>query len=297
MYSSVEMMVRYLWKASLISLQQVFVLMGPGFVLAFLMNYLAGIVEKSSYSLMGRKAYLGLFGWLGTIIHELGHAFFCIVFRHKIKKIRLFNYDPKSGSLGYINHSYNPNSTYQRIGNFFIGIGPILFASIVIYSLSRYLLGSDIFQSIESLKIQPTKVGIWAFCLSTLTTIWEGVKILCVSLFTVENLTNWRFYFFLYIVFCIGSSMKLSRRDIEGARSGFGSLIVIFFLANLVTHWIIGNDLTKLFGSLIQYYSVLYTVMLFAIALNVIATFVLLMILISSKVVTRLSTGSSKNDL
>ena len=43
----------YLWKAFLLSLQQVFVLIGPGLLFALLMNYLAGSVQKAEelYSL------------------------------------------------------------------------------------------------------------------------------------------------------------------------------------------------------------------------------------------------------
>ena len=74
----------YLLEAFVISLQQTFVLIGPGILFALLMNYLAGYVQKNSYSLMGRKIYLGLFGWFGTMVHELGHAIFCVLFRHRM---------------------------------------------------------------------------------------------------------------------------------------------------------------------------------------------------------------------
>ena len=76
MHDIVHMTLGYLWNAFLLSLQQVFVLVGPGLLFAFMMNYLGGFVQKRSYSLMGRKIYLGLFGWLGTMVHELGHAVF-----------------------------------------------------------------------------------------------------------------------------------------------------------------------------------------------------------------------------
>jgi len=280
----------------LTSLHQVFVLMGPGILLAFLMNYLAGFVEKRSYSLMGRKVYLVLFGWLGIMVHEFGHAFFCIIFRHKINKVKLFDPDSESGSLGYVNHSYNPNSLYQLIGNFFIGIGPIAFAFIVIYCLSRYLLRSDIFQSIELFESPSAVVGTSTDYLEALTSMWKGVMMLCVSLFAAENFTDWRFYLFLYIVFCIGSSITLSPADIKGAGRGFGAFIVILFLLNLATLWIVGNNLTEVFRSLAHYYSLFYTTMLFAIALNIMASFVMVMIPISSRAVTAVSARFSRRD-
>jgi len=276
----------YLLNAFIISLQQVFVLIGPGILLALLMNYLAGFVQKRSYSLMGRKIYLGLFGWLGTMIHELGHAVFCVLFRHRINKMKLFSINPTSDKLGYVNHSYNPNSIYQSIGNFFIGIGPILFGSVVIYGLSQLLLRSDILQSIETLRIQSTDAGVWDYSLQAVASVWNGVRTLYADLFTGENLTDWRLYLFLYIVFCIGSSITLSPGDMKGAGRGLAAFIGVLFLLNVATYWIIDNDLAEAFRSLTRYYSFFYTTMLFAIALNVMVSLVLLIISIFSRATT-----------
>src|SRR6185437_12024785 len=75
----------------------------------------------------------------GVAIHELGHAFFCLIFRHKIVKMKLFS--PQSdGTLGYVQHSYNPASTYQKFGNFFIGTGPIWFGTLLVYLIARLTL-------------------------------------------------------------------------------------------------------------------------------------------------------------
>lgn len=272
----------YLFEAFIISLQQIFVLIGPVILLAVLMNYLAGFVQKRSYSLMGRKIYLGLFGWLGTMIHELGHAVFCVLFRHRINKLKLFSLNPKSDKLGYVNHSYNPNSVYQSIGNFFIGIGPILFGSAVIYGLSCLLLSPDILRSIETLRIQSTDARAWEYNLQAVAYVWNGVRMLFTSLFTRENLTDWRLYLFLYVVFCIGSSITLSPVDMKGAGRGLTAFIGVLFLLNVATYWIIDNDLAETFRSLTRYYSFFYTTMLFAIALNVMVSLVLLIISIFS---------------
>ena len=283
MNDTIRVMVCYLFTAFIISLQQIFVLLGPGLLLALLMNYLAGFVQKRSYSLMGSKIYLGLFGWLGTMIHELGHAVFCVLFRHRINKMRLFSFNPNSDKLGYVNHSYNPNRIYQVIGNFFIGIGPILFGSVVIYGLSHLLLRSDILQSIAALRIQSTEAGVWEYSLQAIAVVWNGVRTLCMGLFTGENLTDWRLYLFLYVVFCIGSSITLSPADMKGAGRGLGAFVAVFFLFNIVTYWIIDDDLTEVFRFFTRYYSFFYTTMLLAITLNVMASIALLLISILSK--------------
>ena len=63
-----------------------------------------------------------LTGCIGTILHELSHLIMCLIFRHKVKQVKLFRpiQSKKDGVLGYVNHSFNPSSTYQKVGNFFI---------------------------------------------------------------------------------------------------------------------------------------------------------------------------------
>ena len=78
----------YLWAAALASLIQIGIFLIPGLVLAFIMSFISGFVERRSLLTMGKGWYLGLFGWLGTIVHELGHAIFCLIFGHKITAIK-----------------------------------------------------------------------------------------------------------------------------------------------------------------------------------------------------------------
>ena len=114
----------YLLDAGIATFTQLFVLLGPLLVLALLMNFISRKNENLSYKVLGQKGYLYIFGWLGTSVHELGHAIFAIIFAHKISKIKLFT--PNSGkSLGQVKHSYTKGNPYQTIGNFFIGIGQI----------------------------------------------------------------------------------------------------------------------------------------------------------------------------
>ena len=98
---------------------------------------------KSSSNLMtiGWGMYL-LFAWIGTPIHELSHFLMCLLFGFKVSEVKLFRpfKGKKDGILGYVNYSYNPKNLYQKIGNFFVGIAPMIGGSIVIYILFRFLM-------------------------------------------------------------------------------------------------------------------------------------------------------------
>ena len=102
----VETILLYIWKATLTSLVQIGILFVPGLVLTLVVNYVSTLLQRRALLTIGRGWYLGLFGWLGTIIHELGHALFCIIFRHKITEMKLFDPDPETGTLGYVQHTY-----------------------------------------------------------------------------------------------------------------------------------------------------------------------------------------------
>ncbi|MFT6927053.1 MAG: hypothetical protein ACJAZP_002682 [Psychromonas sp.] len=91
----------------------------------------------SKNMLGGRVIYIS--AWVGTPIHELSHAFFCLIFGHKIKHLVLFKPD-KHGTLGFVSHSYNNRNLWQVMGNFFIGIAPLFGGLLAIYLLTSLLL-------------------------------------------------------------------------------------------------------------------------------------------------------------
>jgi hypothetical protein len=92
------------------------------------------LVQKAWCMVFGYQAIL-LTGWIGTPIHELSHAFFCVIFGHKIEKISLFSPEPETGVLGYVFHSYNPESLFQRVGCLFIGFAPLAGNGLLAYFL------------------------------------------------------------------------------------------------------------------------------------------------------------------
>jgi hypothetical protein len=246
------------------SITQLLVLLGPCILLCIGMSILAKWVRLLACHYLGLNAYLVLFGWLGTSIHELGHVVFLLLFRHRIVELKLFAPDPKSGTLGYVRSRYDPRNLYQRIGIFFVGIGPILFGSFVIYLLYWWLVASQ--QNIN-LAVNVSGIGLN----STLSLFGEQliqiIKTILSSLLRFENLLDWRFYLFVYVAFAVGSSISLSSSDIDGAITGFVTFSIALFVFNLLTIWI-GDFASSYFLSISQFFGFFYALVICLILMN-----------------------------
>lgn len=178
--------------------------------------------------------------WIGTPIHEAGHALLCYVFGHKVREVRLFNPDASSGVLGYVNHSYDPNSLYQKIGNFFIGIAPILSGTGVIMLLMAVMLPTECHSMIEMIRgfSWPSEIS-----LDVIQLVRESVSQMFDILFTTENLRSVKFWIFIYLAVSISSHMALSKADMKGAWRGIGAMYLVIVVVNIVVR-ILHLDLT-----------------------------------------------------
>lgn len=82
---------------------------------------------------------------IGTPVHEMGHAIMCLIFGHKIIKMRLWS-PSRDGTLGYVEHAYNKKNPYMVLGNLFIGTGPIfsglLFTFLIMFICFPYAFDS-----------------------------------------------------------------------------------------------------------------------------------------------------------
>jgi hypothetical protein len=275
----VDAILSYLWTATLASLIQIGIFLVPGLILAFIMNYESGFVQRCALLTMGKGWYLGLFGWLGTIVHELGHAIFCLIFRHKITAMKLFDPDPETGTLGYVEHSYNSTSFCQLAGNFFIGIGPILLGMAIIYLLSYLLLGLNPFKLANNFNIASSQNFSWATLIQIFQILWTSSTSLLCEVFSWHNLSTWQLYAFIYLAFAIGSSITLSPSDIKGALKGFSVIIILIFIFNLATAWA-GNFTSNIVTGTAGYISIFYTAMFLILLLNI-AVSVLILLLLS----------------
>jgi hypothetical protein len=258
----------YLVKATVSTTVQLFILFGPLLLLALLMHFLSSANEKFSIYVLGQNLYLYLFGWLGTSIHEMGHALFAIIFGHKIKEIQLFKPDPKSGTLGYVKHSYNEKSLYQQTGNFFIGMGPILMGTLMLFLLSLLLFHINFF-TFTDIHITANTIQTLSLLKIEIMKFPEVISMFLHEVFHGQYSSWWRIVILIYCLYSIGSSITLSPADLKTSGKGFLIITLIFFAFNLATIWK-GNFATIWLTKVSFVFSGFYSIMVLSLVINLV---------------------------
>jgi len=235
---------------------------GIPLLLAFIQNFISSYNERLGYRIMGKKLYFALVARIGVPVHELGHALFAVIFRHKITDIKLFDPNGPNGSLGHVSHSYNKKSLYQNIGNFFIGIGPVILGSLVLYAISALLFNVSTGSTEGNEQVASGQIAL----------IFERGWALIKEIFTSGSFL--KSFIFLYLVFAIGSNITLSKPDISGAKKGFGFLALFLFILHFATLWLSDSPtgITSFFAGLVSRLSMILGV---AILLNLLFSILL----------------------
>ena len=204
---------------------------------------------------LARRLFVGLLGgagaktllvtgFVGTPIHELSHALMCLVFFHKVEEIKLYTPNSDDGTLGYVNHSYNPKNIYHQIGNFFIGIAPILGGTAVLMLLMS-LLAPDVHTAVSA-EISATGLSRSLTSASTYTNylglIWSIIGLI----FSTSNFSSVLWWVFIVLAIMIASHMELSGADIVGSLKGLGILAVILLIADAIVGLISKSALNSL---------------------------------------------------
>jgi len=216
-----------------ISTMELFYLTGIIIVVGFSLGMLEKMTNTNMQKSFGYKGILAT-AIIGTPIHEIGHAIMCIVFFHKINRIKLLKIHSKDGTLGYVEHSYNKGNVYQRIGNFFIGIGPILSGTFVLL-LSLYFLLPNAFMSFNNNLKQDLTYNI--INLNLIKYVFLNSLSLVKFIFSIKNLTSVNFWIFAIIAFSVSSHIALSKADINGALDGFIMLYVLLISFNILSEY------------------------------------------------------------
>ena len=195
-------------------------------IAALLLQLVTLSLRRRWYDLLGERSWIMLAA-PGTIVHETGHALFCLIFRHRILEMNLFSPTPE-GTMGMVNHSWDPKSFYQRAGNFFIGTGPII-TGVSAIALLTALLMPEIWDQLDSHEIYT--VSDLGAALAAL--ICRMLRVFC----TAELWSRWQTWVWLVSTLLIGSHVTLSKEDLNNAASGIWLIPVIIFLFNLAFIW------------------------------------------------------------
>ncbi|MGG5252387.1 hypothetical protein ACQYAD_02440 [Neobacillus sp. SM06] len=213
---------------------------------------LLGYLEKLSNWLLvrafGRKGVM-LTAWLGTPVHELGHLLMCFLWGHRVTRVKLLQLNSPDGVLGYVEHEYNRNSLYQRVGNFFIGVGP-LFSGIAALLLGMYYLVPQSFTAFQTEVQQLLITGNVSFNGWTITT--GAALVIGKSFFTMENIIRPSFWLFLLAAISISSHIALSREDMRNSANGLAAIFFILFLFNVVAKFF-GIPSEQVIGKIAEY--------------------------------------------
>lgn len=176
-------------------------------------------------------------GIVGTPVHELSHAAMCLLFGHRIDEIKLFTLHG-DGTLGYVKHSYNTRNLYHRIGNFFIGVSPILGGSAVLLLLFRLML-PEAFSVAASALTAPVSSMLAGAYLSRFFGILGAV-------FSAEHLANPMWWLFLLLALMIAGHMEISTADLRSGISGFSFIAVLLLALDAILYVVSPAVLTSL---------------------------------------------------
>ncbi len=248
-------------------------------VLAFYELFVAGITVLTAATLLdllnraGGRLILRAFGGrvylaataVSTVLHELSHAIMCLSFLHRIESMAIFSFDPVTGRYGFVRHSWDAGSLYQKAGNFFIGIAPML-TGVPLLLLSGAACG-----------IRTGFAGGYQVAWSGGTTHWTGTAVVryvmvpllsgITGLFTVDNLANPYFYVYLPAAFVVCRAMAPSLPDLRGSGIGATALGVLLFLANVVAFFF-GRNPWGFLGTIVAFSSAILHVVGSAIAVS-----------------------------
>jgi len=276
------------------TITQIFNLFGQVIIFGFILYALASITRIIYARTLGSKAELYITGWLGTPIHEVSHALFCILFNHKIDDMKLLDLRSSNGVIGYVTHSYDIRSWYQQAGNFFIGVAPILVGSVIIYLITTIFspeIKNNLFTSIETLPMSKNIMDIKSmFFLSISNTLMiftsatNIIQTLITTLLENNYFSKPSFWIFLYIAISVSSHMELSPADISHAWKGIIVIVAFMLILNTIIAFlsmfnILGGVITNM-SSLMNQALNKYTALLLLVSImsfvNLVASYIIL---------------------
>ena len=225
-----------------------------------LAGFLVALLNRYLYKRLGSCGRVVCYatGLVGTPIHEGAHALMCLLFGHKITDIKFFQIGSADGTLGYVQHSYNPKNFYQKMGNLWIGTAPVFVGGAVI-GLLQYLLLPEVYAARRRL--------IYGLDFSSLTFRRVGTMLGAqMDLFT-KGIGTWQWWVFTVLAALIAMHMTLSREDLKNAWGGLFLYLLILFAADLALGFFFPSVLIRVTNAFMTFGSLLLQCLLPAVSL------------------------------
>ncbi|MBU3135242.1 DUF3267 domain-containing protein [Clostridium gasigenes] len=210
-------------------------IIGAFITLGLLIGWIEGISNRTIQLRFGRKAVI-VTGIIGTTIHEFSHYIMCKLFGHKVNSVKWFSISAnESSELGYVSHSYNKKNIYQRVGNFFIGVAPIVVGTVILVACF-YILMPENFNDIYS------RINIKEYVLDSndfnikgfFYVLFSNLTIIVKKIFVAKNLINIRFWIYLFIAVSISTHMSLSKADLKNSIDGIFAIVILSVIGSII---------------------------------------------------------------
>ncbi|MBE6620648.1 MAG: hypothetical protein E7625_04725 [Ruminococcaceae bacterium] len=176
---------------------------------------------------LGRRAgrfFWFMTSWLGTPLHELGHALMCVLFAHRIEYIRLF---PTKEGDAMVEHSYNGKNPYAVFGNLWIGLGPVFSGLAVIIAVLYFVYPVSMQAFGASLRVLLAGGGHPGDVLPAVGGVIQG-------LFLEETRAVWIRVLALVVLFSVALHVRVSTADIKGMLVGLPGYLLLSVLLALI---------------------------------------------------------------
>lgn len=253
-------MIEYLDVATKATLHQIIY----GFVIVFAVAlFMNSIGEKLRSQLAGRLGgFYDYFVLPGCLCHEVGRTLGCLISGVGVDRFEIFNLDTDDSVR--IPIAVSVNKRYAFLCRFIILTGPIWFCAIIVGVIAMFAAGSETFPSYAEHVGTNGEVGI----ISYLAILFTSACSMVVSLIFAWNWTSPFCLLVFYLLFCIGSQMRISKGSLLLIWQSVLCVFVVLFVINLIPgvntgiHWIGTRIMSGVF--------LLHVTLLFSAFLNVV---------------------------
>ncbi len=179
------------------------------------------------FMLMGKRAGRSFWlatSFLGTPVHEGGHALMCLLFAHRIEKIRLF---PTKAGGALVEHSYDRRNPWAAFGNLWIGLGPIFSGLAVILAVLYWVYPCS---------LQAYRDAVEVLLADGVPTerLFDCVGHFLRGLWTERTRALWVRLIAFAVLFSMALHVRLSAADVRGMLIGLPAYAVIAAFTSLV---------------------------------------------------------------